>query len=143
MLFVHPGATISNMGAAISLLYILLYYLYCDSHRCVTCECFRSGKFMNPDSGEAMTLGRAVNQGHLAPKTQWRAYSYRTQQSQQSAGNPPSPGSIISSASHLKVHHPSTVSQYVHICTITIICIISNIHVHVVSTNTVLVIDQC
>ncbi|XP_067941004.1 uncharacterized protein [Watersipora subatra] len=55
----------------------------------------RSGKFVNPESGEAMTLGRAVNQGHLAPRTQWRAYSYKTQQ----MAGPPSPGSVISSAS--------------------------------------------
>ena len=62
------------------------------------CDYCSSGKFVNPESGEAMTLGRAVHQGHLAPKTQWKAYSYKTHQ-QQHAG-PPSPGSVISSASH-------------------------------------------
>ena len=65
-----------------------------------------------------MTLGRAVNQGHLAPRTQWRAYSYKTsqqtQQQQQAPPpipphqapptqhlmTPPSPGSVHSSFSY-------------------------------------------
>lgn len=62
---------------------------------------YSSGKYLNPDSGEAMTLGRAVDQGHLAPKTQWRAYSYKTQQT---AGLP-SPGSVVSSASRKVLPH--------------------------------------
>jgi len=56
-----------------------------------------------------MTLGKAVRQGHLDPKTSWRAYSFKTHthqtptvvsQSQMVGVGPPSPGSVVSSHSY-------------------------------------------